>query len=352
MKIDSTSESDCLSPASQTDAPNTCRRESAGDRAGAYTPYCNTGCTFRQNIGTIDKPFFPSSLDPASFRFDWYQATLDKNIEPFQALQWGQWLDDRPHPARAMHGYEVCHDYGQALISYGGKTGVHGVHVQIMGGDVCPELVQYLRHAFPVHRPSRIDVCMDFRGPEAWEQLSAVALSVASKFGIPTATAGDWIEGKAGRTLYLNPRKKGKEAPTFMARVYEKGHQLRGLGHVPDAPLDWVRLEFELHPPKHARGPLASASPDELARSSRWGRCICDRLGTVSAARVRLNTRRIKPHVLGSVETMLSQYAGVISEVKRDSWLTREEWMQVCGDLWDSGAYPGLPQSVRDSYDF
>lgn len=130
-----------------------------------------------------------------------HQATLDKNIEPFQALQWGQWLDDRPHPARAMHGYEVCHDYGQALISYGGKTGVHGVHVKIMGGDVC-RASPVFASCVPGHQPSRIDVCMDFRGLTLWEQLSAVALSVASNLN-PTATAGDWIEStkRGGRCI-------------------------------------------------------------------------------------------------------------------------------------------------------
>lgn len=177
-------------------------------------------------------------------------------------------------------------------------------------------------------------------------------IDVSEQFEVKTATAGDWLSGKRGRTLYLNPREKGKEAPTYSARLYEKGHQMRSIKHILDAPLDWVRLEFEVHPPKHTRHLLASMTPDQIARSSKWMRAVCDALGSVQADRVRLSTRRIKPPVIDSLENMFRQYCGPIKEVKRDLWMEKEEWMQACSDVWDREAFGGLPSDIRRNWYF
>jgi len=292
----------------------------------------------------------PSS-HPLSFRFDWYQATLDKEVEPLTALRWGQFLGDSV-PGHPRNGYAVNHDFGQAALLYGGSTGEHGVHVEIRGGDVCPELVEYLRLSFPTHRPTRVDVCLDFQDASAWDQLLEIVTAAALKFDVRVDDHGDWLRGKNGRTRYLNKKLPGKDAPTFSARLYEKGHEQRSKKVNPDAPLDWVRLEIEIHPPKHNRRAIASMTPDELARSSRWTRFICDALGTVSARRVRISSRRKKPPVLDSVEHMFRQYRGPLVSSKRDGWMTREEYMQACGDLWDREAFGGLPSSVRASYIF
>jgi len=193
---------------------------------------------------------------------------------------------------------------------------------------------------------------VDFRGPDAWDVLKNIVIKAAKKHGVRTSTSGDWLEGKRGRTLYVNAREKGKEAPTYSARLYEKGFQMRALKHNPDAPLDWVRLEFEIHPPKHTRHVVASMSPDQLARSSKWMRSICDALSSSKVERVKLSTKRIKPPVVQAVETMFRQYSGTVKEAKRDAWVSREEWMQACADLWDREAFGGLPASVRSSYIF
>ena len=329
-----------------TSAENMQAGEQAPPPDSVYTPHSNTGCTFHN-----PPELLPPHKNPLSFSFDWYQATLDKEVEPLTALQWGHFIGDSV-PGRPKNGYEFAHDYGQASISYGGETGKHGVHIKITGGDACSDLVAYLRESFPQHRPSRIDVCLDFRGPTAWDDLKKIVVDAAAQFKVKTATSGDWLEGKRGRTLYVNPREKGKEAPTFSARLYEKGHQMRAIKHIPDAPLDWVRLEFEVHPPKHTRHLLASMTPDQVARSSRWMRAICDALGSVDVERVKISTRRIKPPVIDSVEHMFKQYVGPIKEVKRDSWMTKEEWMKACSDIWEREAFGGLPADIRRNWYF
>lgn len=310
------------------------------------TPYSNTGCTLRNTPKLLTPP-----ETPLCFRFDWYQVTLDKEVEPLTALQWGQFIGESV-PGCPKNGYAVAHDYGQASISYGGATGEFGVNIKLTGGDACQDLVDYLRRSFPVHRPSRIDVCADFQGPTAWEDLKDLLIQTANHYDVPLSTFGDWVNGKNGRTLYVNPRKKGKQAPTYSARLYEKGHQMRAMGQVPDAPLDWVRLEFEIHPPKHTRHHAATMTPEELARSSRWMREICDRLGSVTADRVNLSTRRLKPSVIDSVECMFRQYSGPIREVKRDMWMTKEDWMQVCEEIWEKEGFNGLPAHVRRNWYF
>lgn len=322
----------------------------ATQRGGSVcTPPCNTGCTFH-NIPEKQEPGKKDS-SPLSFRFDWYQATLEPDVEPVQVLRWAEFIGDC-RMTRPLHGYDRRYDYGVAAVYSGGKSGSFGSHVQINGGDFCPRLVDSLREKFPSHRVSRVDVCLDFQGPNAWEYLSELLILTAEKFGVPTGTAGDWLGKVRGRTLYVNPRRKGKEAPTYSARLYEKGIQMRDQGGMPSAPLDWVRLEFEIHPPKHTRHLVALMTPDQLAHSSRWMRFVCDALGTLDVERVCLSTRRERPEVVDAVENMFAQYQGVICELKRDVWMSKDEWMEACGEIWDKEEFRGLPPSVIRSWYF
>jgi hypothetical protein len=318
-----------------------------------YAPHppSNTGCTSipsnQDNKTFLIKQFFT---------FDWYQATLEQEVEPVQALRWGQFLGDSV-PVKPRNSYEYCHDFSQAMVFHGGESGKFGIHVKISGGDACPAIVESFRAEFPSHRPSRVDVFVDFRGEKAYNEIRSILKSASRKFEIPSQEIanpltpdGSWPE--RGRTLYVNPRQKGKEAPVYMCRLYEKGHQMRALKHIPDAPLDWVRLEFEMHPPKHTRHQLADMSPDDVAHSSRWWRYVVKRLGTISAQRVMMSTRRIKPEVVSSLENMCAQYSGVIAEAKRDQWMNKDEYMQAMEDLWNRECFGGLPASIRRNYIF
>lgn len=315
-----------------------------------FTPQGNTGCTFGES--TTPPNYVDSiTLQDYSFSFDYYQATIDKEIEPFDVLRWASQFGDSSL-SRPKNGYAEAHDFGQVVVSFGGPTGVWGVNVLIQGGDACDDIVSDFRTRFPVHRPSRVDVRIDFRAPDAWEILLAVVNGASSDFGCRTSIYGDWVNCVDGRTFYINPKKKGVEAPVYSCRLYEKGHQMRSMKHVPDAPLDWVRLEFEIHPPKHSRATVATLSAETLARSSRWMRQICDHLGVAQVPSVRISTRRIKPEVVSVLENMCSQYQGRIAEAKRDSWMSREDWLSVMGDLWDKEEFRGFPSAVRQNWYF
>ena len=149
------------SAAKRTQAENMQARGSSPALADATpqasAPYCNTGSHFHQTPQiTQSRPKSPS------FRFDWYEATLNPEVEPQAVLRWASSMGD-PVPSKPVHGYDTSHDFGQFKILYGGHTGQWGVHVIIHGGEACQDIVESFRAAFPDHRPSRIDVYVDFR---------------------------------------------------------------------------------------------------------------------------------------------------------------------------------------------
>ena len=43
-------------------------------------------------------------------RFDWYSATIQKEVEPVRVLRWAQLFGD-PTPMKAFHGYDECMDF-------------------------------------------------------------------------------------------------------------------------------------------------------------------------------------------------------------------------------------------------
>ena len=118
--------------------PKTCRRAESAPLARTPPP-CNTGGKNHptpQNTHESQDFIFP--------RFDWYSATIQKEVEPVRVLRWAQLFGD-PTPMKAFHGYDECMDFGQLKILYGGMNGPHGVHVIIHGGDACQAIVEAFR---------------------------------------------------------------------------------------------------------------------------------------------------------------------------------------------------------------
>ena len=300
-------DADSSGPADQVRSAASAKAGSQGPiLSPVHTPYCNTG--YEQPL-TRQTPQKPS---PLSFRFDWYQATLDREVEPLQVLRWASFFGSCS-PGKSMHGYDTCHDFGQFKILYGGHSGQWGVHVIIHGGDSCPGIVESFRSAFPSHRPSRIDVCLDFQGPGAWDDLYQLVTLTAGRFGVDSKLYGDFINAKTGRTIYL-----GTKNSTHRCRLYEKGHELRSKG-ILDAPLDLVRLELQVSPSSISRASAAILTPDQVARSTKWTSFLCDTLRTVSAPTVNLTTRKKKPDAVDSFEHMCAQYASTVHSLKTNS---------------------------------
>ena len=306
-----------------------------------HTPYCNTGY---ETPLTQETPRKRSSL--LSFRFDWYQATLPQEVEPQEVLRWASCLGT-PTPSKPMHGYDTVHDFGQIKVLYGGHSGQFGVHVVIHGGDSCQDIVQYFRKTYPEHRPSRIDVCLDFQGPGSWDDLYQIAKLAAGRFGVKTRLYGDFINAESGRTIYL-----GTGNSTHKVRVYEKGHEQRAKKANPEAPLDWVRSEIQVRPTGHSRASAASMTPDQVARSTKWTAFFCDALGSVSAPSVSLTTRKKQPPAVDSFEHMCAQYAGTLFKLNREAWISKEDVLALVSDMYDMGTFNGLPQHVIRNWYF
>lgn len=88
-------------------------------------------------------------------------------------------------------------------------------------------------------RLTRVDLALDFLEGEYGVD-DAISLYESGGFqlgGRPpvSSVAGDWLDGKDGRTLYVGKSSNGK-----MLRVYEKGKQLG------DASSNWTRFEVQL----------------------------------------------------------------------------------------------------------
>jgi hypothetical protein len=305
------------------------------------TPYCNTGSQILQTPEiTRSRP------KPASFRFDWYQATLSQEVEPLEVLRWASSLGD-PVPGKPVQGYDTCHDFGQLKILYGGHTGQWGVHVIIHGGDVCADICGSFRSHFPEHRPSRIDVCADFQGPGAFDELHGFCKFVCHKYGVQTRLYGDWENKQNGRTYY-----GGGTGSTHKFRLYEKGHEMRAKGVDPEAPLDWVRLEFQIAPARPSRQIAATLNPDQVARSTKWTNFLCDMIRTTSATPVNLTTKKLKPAAVDSFEHMCAQYASTLFKLNQECWMQKEDVLALVSAMYDKGTFNGLPEHVRRNWYF
>ena len=307
----------------------------------SHTPYCNTGY---EHPLTRQTPQKPSPL--LSFRFDWYAATLDKEVEPLEVLRWAQFFGESA-PGKQIHGYDTCHDFGVFKVLYGGHSGQFGPHVIIHGGDRCPDIVQSFRTYFPEHRPSRIDVCLDFKGSDAWDDLYQLVTLTSGRFGVKSRLYGDFINAETGRTIYL-----GTGNSTHKCRLYEKGHEMRSKGVQADAPLDWVRLELQVAPTAISRASAAIMTPDQVARSTKWTKYLCDTLRTVSAPSVNLSTRKKKPDVIDSFEHFCGQYCSTIFQVQKQNLIPRKDFIRIVLDMYDKGEFKGLPETCYRNWYF
>lgn len=276
-------------------------------------------------------------------RFDWYAATVQKEVEPVRVLRWAQLFGD-PTPMKAFHGYDECMDFGQLKILYGGMNGPHGVHVIIHGGDACQAIVEAFREAFPDHYPTRIDVCFDFQGDKAYDKLYGLALKTKRKFDIQCEKMGDWIDKKRGRSFKLGGKKS-----TYQAIIYEKGHEQRQKNVNPDAPLDWVRVEFRIHPTSASKVTASQLQPEQIARSGRWTDYLCDLLGATSVPRVKLDTRNKKPRCVESCENMYRQYQRKLAETVENDLVPRAAHFAALTDILDGKEFTAFgPEVYRE----
>jgi len=118
---------------------------------------------------------------------------------------------------------------------------------------------------------SRIDPCIDYAEPGAYDVLQSIALEVASQHRVKVGTAGDHLLTMRGRTLYL-----GASSSHVRLRIYDKADELRQkFANMPDV-LDTVpdvltRVEAQVRPKTPAaKAEAAKTSPIELFGSALW----------------------------------------------------------------------------------
>lgn len=201
--------------------------------------------------------------------WDYYEATLTGVFDPAPVLQ-NLGLADTATQGSAHRNYPasyVCElpSGGSIQIWYGAQLEVHVV----LTSAACDDLVPVLRRLWP-HRVSRADVALDYDYPHAFDRIHRALHALAREFKprpVQTSVAGDWLDGEAGRTLYL-----GARSSRLLVRVYEKGHE-QAAAHPDQGPfsLDWTRVEWQVRPDSRHKGIASSLPPAELASSTRFG---------------------------------------------------------------------------------
>jgi hypothetical protein len=203
-----------------------------------------------------------------SVRFDAYTATAEgAAFVPNQVICWAHRAGDTFHQGRGFHTfgerYWVQDAGGDQVmaVQFGGRQGDR-VMVEVKG-ERTPEVVDRIRQAGS-HRCTRVDSCVDFERPGAFEQLLGPVLQAKAKFDLYGERRGDWEKPELGRTMYL-----GANTSAVRARLYEKGKQpeFRHLER-----FDLARLEIQVRPQKEAKLVYAGLTPLEVWGASKWTR--------------------------------------------------------------------------------
>lgn len=253
---------------------------------------------------------------PDVLAWDWYQATLAAPVavpwllrDLARAVGGSEWT-----PCPALYGYSVGYRLG------GVETGSvqvfereRDVHVQATSRVAVP-VAEYLRRVWPDHRVSRADVALDVDAPGAferlWRHVHDQARSGAASGGrkVKTSTAGDWLDGLDGRTLYTG----GTSSPLRVV-VYEKGCEQLGKDPGCGASRDWTRVEWRIRPDTPAgKAWLAKASPAEATGMTPFGAAVASSLLTAEVVPVD-SIRRFASQDPGY--WMVRQYRRVVAEL-------------------------------------
>lgn len=224
-------------------------------------------------------------------RFDWYAATV-QDFTPRVLERVAEGLGAEVRDGRALYGYERGYEFhaNGSVVARALAGGHNGYPHVWASGDETDAFVPLIRREWPdQHRVTRMDAAQDFDEPGAWDRLYALALQVADERRLKIDQAGDWHRLEDGRTFYIGGRKSA-----VMARLYEKGKQLRGLAldGGADISLDLVRLELQVRPAGRARELAALGRPEDAYGYADWARVLHERLFGTDVERVHIKERR------------------------------------------------------------
>lgn len=239
--------------------------------------------------------------------FDWYQATV---------------------PAQPSHLLEVLHANlpegiqrtdGKGFNSFAQRADLHDADGEVFvtamwggvnkhphakaSGDHAPALAEVLRHAYPVHRVSRLDVAVDGRGEDLFERCVALMSSTGREHRLK----GEKIipdDLDDGSTYYL-----GARTSPLRVRCYEKGKQLYKLTGDPvwRQFFDWTRIELQVRPEKQFKETASRMQPADFWGCSAWTRDIAAGVLAMSPDAVTMRPTRIADHER-AMRALVAQY--------------------------------------------
>lgn len=265
-------------------------------------------------------------------RFDAYSATSEaaKRDDLLQVLMdaggIGSMLDLRQ--GRGFHTFgerlSVRDECGEwASVMWGGKQGDR-VMLEVKG-ERTPAAVAALRERFE-HRCTRVDSCVDFDSPRAFERLYRSCRQVKKAHGIWGDKRGDWEDHpEKGRTFYL-----GANSSATRLRLYEKGKQPE-YEHLSRP--DWVRIEVQVRPQKHAREAFSRLSAAEVWGSSKWSR---------SLAAVVLK-EHVDPHPAGTVYRLSERERAL-------RWMVKQYGHHLAAEAADLGGWDCLGETLHEMH--
>ena len=250
-------------------------------------------------------------------RFDAYTATMT-GVHHEDLLNLAVHIGDKVKVGKGHHTFEhrmtLEDQWGSQVVSvqWGGRQGDR-VMLEVKG-ERTPKAVEALR-ASNEHRCTRVDACVDFERPGAFEDLLGAVQEVKDRHDIYGEQRGDWTKPELGRTMYL-----GAPTSAVRARLYEKGKQpeFRHLER-----FDLCRLEVQVRPAKEAKDQFSKLSPSQVWGASRWTRDL---------AALAIDSQ-IAPNPACSV-TRRPSLEERLSWIARQAGPTLMELLQHCG-TWE-----------------
>lgn len=253
-------------------------------------------------------------------RFDWYQATVPAHHELIlrELLANVPETVERVDIAKGKNGYLAQTTLSEddevlTTVLHGGPNGNPNV---CSTSDHAPALANLLRALFPIHRVTRLDVCIDMRGEGLFDQLQAMLLAVAAQHRVQEKYFGPADPERSsgeGRTQYVG-------SPSSWLRVvcYEKGKELFAATGDPAYRdlFDWTRLELRVRPMKDFKSDAAQLGPEAFWGCSPWTRDVAAEALSMNPTPITARPRRVSNQER-AMRWLTEQYGSTILEQVR-----------------------------------
>lgn len=255
-------------------------------------------------VSAPERQALPSGVAALEPRFDAYTAT-GRGVKPEEVIGLLCEPGVQVVEGRGFHQFakrwsvrDACGEIGAVQTG-----GVHGDLVMVeVKGERTPAVVEGLRAKVPEHRCTRVDSCIDFEEPGAFERLLEPVLEVKAEHRLYGEPRGDWKDfPELGRTQYL-----GAKSSVAQARLYEKGKQPE---YVHLQRFDWCRLEVQVRPQKDARERFSRLTACEVWGAGRWTRDLAERVFSAEVMRQPAGTVWRSSTRDAAIRWMVRQYA-------------------------------------------